>query len=171
MSRNANTATRAKRNSPTEDELLKLLWEVPRLWRAAMDKRLRPLGLSEAKWRTVLLLARSDHPVSQIELANLLGIEAPSLARLLDRLGADGWIERQTAEHDRRIKTIHLLPKAAGVIKKIDAVIVAVRREVLCDLSGAEVLACARTLKNIRDRVERSAAVEPGASGNKRRHL
>jgi MarR family transcriptional regulator for hemolysin len=171
MSRPSKIETLSKRGASNEDELLKLLWEVPRLWRAAMDKRLRPLGLSEAKWRTVLLLARADHPVSQIELANLLGIEAPSLARLLDRLGADGWIERQTAVHDRRVKTIHLLPKASGVIKKIDAVIVAVRREVLCDVSGAEVLACTRTLKNIRDRVERSAAVVPIANGNKRRHL
>jgi MarR family transcriptional regulator for hemolysin len=137
-----------------EDDLLRLLWELPRLWRAAMDKRLKPLGLSEAKWRTVLMLSRDGDDMSQVELASLLGIEAPSLARLLDRLAKDGWIERRAAANDRRVKTIHLLPKASGVIKKIDTVIFAMRKEALRDISKAEISACAKTLRKIRGRTE-----------------
>jgi MarR family transcriptional regulator for hemolysin len=137
-----------------EDDLLKLLWELPRMWRAAMDKRLKPLGLSEAKWRTVLLLSGSTSAVSQVELASLLGIEAPSVARLLDRLAKDGWIERRTVANDRRVKTIHLLPKTSGVIKQIDAVIFAMRKEALRDLSGIEIAACTKTLRKIRSHTE-----------------
>ncbi len=143
-----------------EDDLLKLLWELPRLWRAAMDKRLKPLGLSEAKWRTVLLLSRGSGETSQVELAALLGIEAPSVARLLDRLAKDGWIERRTAENDRRIKTVHLLPKASGVIKKIDTVIFAMRREILRNLSQTEIASCTKTLRKIRTNTEPETATD-----------
>jgi len=137
-----------------EDDLGRLLWELPRLWRAALDRRLKPLGLSEAKWRTVLHLSRGTPDMSQVELANLLGVEAPTLARLLDRLAADGWIERRSAARDRRIKTIHLLPKAANVIKQIDAVIHVMRKEIMRGISKAEVLACAHTLEKMRARTE-----------------
>jgi MarR family transcriptional regulator for hemolysin len=141
-------------SASVEDDLLKLLWELPRMWRAAMDKRLKPLGLSEAKWRAVLHLSRSSPDISQVELASLLGIEAPTLARLLDRLAADGWLERHAAARDRRVKTIHLLPKASGIIKQIDTVIFAMRKEVLRDLSRTEILACTKTLQKIRGRTE-----------------
>ena len=141
-----------------EDELSRLLWELPRLWRAAMDKRLKPLGLSEAKWRTVFLLSRGAPDISQVELASLLGVEAPSLARLLDRLAADDWLERRAAAHDRRVKTIHLLPKASSVIKRIDAVIFAMRKEVLRDISKTEILACTKVLRKMRARTELNAA-------------
>lgn len=128
------------------------------MWRAAMDKRLKPLGLSEAKWRTVLLLSRDRDGVSQVELASLLGIEAPTVARLLDRLAKDGWIERRAAANDRRVKTIHLLPKASGIIKKIDAVIFAMRKEAMQGFSKAEISACANTLRKLRDRTEAGAS-------------
>jgi len=141
-------------DASVEADLLRLLWELPRMWRATMDKRLKPLGLSEAKWRTVLLLSHGAPDISQVELASLLGIEAPTLARLLDRLAADGWIERRAVAHDRRVKTIHLLPKAAGVIKRIDAVIFAMRKEVLRGISKAELGQCANVLRKMRARVE-----------------
>jgi MarR family transcriptional regulator, transcriptional regulator for hemolysin len=150
--RASNPAPRA--SAQIEEELLRLLWELPRMWRAAFDRRLKPLGLSEAKWRTVLVLSHGAPNISQIELANLLGIEAPSLARLLDRLAADGWIERRSAAHDRRVKTIHLLPKASSVIKKIDAVISIVRREALREISVSEMAACSKTLRKMRRHFE-----------------
>src|SRR5215831_7915779 len=103
-----------------EDLLLRILWEIPRLWRSAMDRRLRPLGLSEAKWRTVLHLARGPANMNQRELADRLGIEAPTLARLLDRMAADGWIERRADSNDRRVKSIFLTPKASALIRQID---------------------------------------------------
>lgn len=152
-----------------EDDLLKLLWELPRLWRAAMDRRLKPLGLSEAKWRTVLLLSRGTGDVSQVELASLMGVEAPSLARLLDRLAKDGWIERRTAANDRRIKTIHLLPKASGVIKQIDTVIFEMRKEMFRELSKTEIAACAKTLRKLRDRTHRATESDAEEKAPRRR--
>ena len=139
------------------EELLNLIWELPRLWRQGLDRRLKPLGLSEAKWRAVLFLSHGGPTMSQVELASLMGIEAPSLARLLDRLAVDGWIERRASAHDRRIKTIHLQPKASSVIKRIDAVIVAMRAEIVRGVSRNEMRACVETLRKIRANTDASA--------------
>jgi len=163
MSRPASKAF-PQAGASDEDDLLKLLWELPRLWRAAMDKRLKPLGLSEAKWRTVLLLSRDRDGVSQVELASLLGVEAPTLARLLDRLAKDGWIERRAAASDRRIKTIHLMPKASGTIKKIDTVIFAMRKEAMQGFTKTEISACAKTLRKLRDRTVAGASRIKGSN-------
>jgi MarR family transcriptional regulator for hemolysin len=143
-----------------EGALLRLVWEIPRFWRIAMDRRLKPLGLSDAKWRTVLHLSRGPTDMSQAELANRLNIEAPSMARLLDRLAADGWIERRAAANDRRIKTVHLLPKASGVIRQIDRTMSTTRDEILAGLSRTELRACMKTLQHIRARAELAARVE-----------
>jgi len=139
-----------------DDALLRLVWEIPRYWRSAMDRRLKPLGLSEAKWRTVLHLSRSGE-LSQRELANRLNVEAPTLARLLDRLAADGWIERRADAHDRRVKTIHLLPKASGVLRQIDRTMRDTRAEILDGLSRTELRACIRTLQKVRVRAEQAS--------------
>ena len=72
-----------------------LLGETGRAWRYRLDQRLKPLGLSQAKWITLLKLAGAEDGMTQKELAERLGIESPTLARLLDRMAADGWIERR----------------------------------------------------------------------------
>jgi len=131
-----------------------------------MDRRLKPLGLSEAKWRTVLHLARGPANLSQRELATRLGVEAPTLARLLDRLAADGWIERRADPNDRRVKSIHLLPKAAGVIRQIDSTINEMRGEALQGVPMKELRANLKMLNLIRERTERmSLAAKPTPAG------
>jgi MarR family transcriptional regulator for hemolysin len=143
-----------------EAALLRLVWEIPRFWRLAMDRRLKPLGLSEAKWRTVLHLSRGPADISQAELASRMNVEAPTMARLLDRLAADGWIERRAGQNDRRVKTIHLLSKASGVIREIDRTMIATRKEVLAGISRAEVQACLKTLQRIHHSAAAAARVE-----------
>ena len=162
--------------SPSSSEadaaaMLRLIWEVPRLWRAAMDRRLKPLGLSEAKWRTVLHLAHGPHNMNQRELAERLGIEAPTAARLLDRLAADGWIERRADPNDRRVKSIHLLPKAAGVIRQIDKAMYDMRAEVLHGLKASDIRAGVKTLQHIRERTDEIAKSAALPAARKPRRL
>lgn len=144
----------AASKAPKLDEtaLLRLVWEIPRFWRSAVDRRLKPLGLSDAKWRTVLHLARGPKNMSQTELASRLSIEAPTLARLLDRLAADGWIERRAAPRDRRVKTVHLLPKASGVVKQIERSMRETQAEILQGISARELHACIATLRKVHAR-------------------
>lgn len=140
------------------DALVDLVRDVPRLWRSLIDRRLRPLGLTQAKWRVLVYAARQKHPVSQTELAEVLGIETPTLVRLLDRLSAAGWVRRKPCPNDRRIRRVELTRKALLVSNQIDATVRAVREELFAGLSADELDQCEATLRHIRDAAERALA-------------
>ncbi|MFD1332160.1 MarR family winged helix-turn-helix transcriptional regulator, partial [Methylopila musalis] len=65
-----------------------------RRWRRALDDALASEGLTDATWRPLVHLARLGDGARQNDLARSLGIEGPTLARLLDRLEAAGLVRR-----------------------------------------------------------------------------
>jgi MarR family transcriptional regulator, transcriptional regulator for hemolysin len=134
-----------------------LLHGTARAWRLKLDQRLRPMGLSQAKWRTLLLLSRAASPLTQAEIAADLGIEEPTLVTLLHRLENDRWVSRKNASHDRRCKTVHLAPRAQRVIERISAAAVKLRHELLDEISPAELRICMRVLDRIRQRAEKAS--------------
>ena len=67
----------------SDDERLgPLLHGTARAWRLKLDQRLKPMGLSQAKWRTLLHLSLAGDALTQAEIAERLGIEQPSLVTL-----------------------------------------------------------------------------------------
>jgi DNA-binding MarR family transcriptional regulator len=89
------------------------LGQVARRWRALIDTRLKVFGLTDATWRPLLHLSKLPAPPRQTDLADSLGIEGPSLVRLLDTLERDGYIVR-CADSDRRTKTIRQVGERAA---------------------------------------------------------
>lgn len=145
-------------NKPDPEALGPLLHGTARAWRLNLDQRLKPLGLSQARWRTLLHLSRASHLVTQAELAERLGVEEPTLVNLLHRLEHAGWVRRVNSAEDRRCKTVKLQPRARRVINRIDATANELRRELLTGIPSAELRACVRVLETIRDRAEHSTA-------------
>ncbi len=139
---------------PLAEQLASLLSSTSRTWRGKMDERLKPLGLSQAKWLVLYALSVGSEGGSQKDLAERIGIEGPTLVGLLDRLAADGWIERRESTADRRIKTVHLLPKADQALSQIHAVAVALRHELLADVSAKDLEICMTTLEKIKHKLE-----------------
>ena len=66
-----------------------LLHEVSRLMRRNFDRQVKPLGLTQAQWRTLAHLARNEG-ITQVMLAEILEIRPMTLARLIDRSSAAG---------------------------------------------------------------------------------
>ena len=139
-----------------EREFGPLLHGTARAWRLELDERLKPLGLSQARWRTLLHLSRASRPVTQTELAARLGVEEPTLVNLLHRLEDAGWVKRLDSAKDRRCKTVNLQPRARRVIASINATASDLRRELLTGISACEIQACVRVLEKIRQRAEHS---------------
>lgn len=132
-----------------------LLHGTARAWRIKLDKRLKPMGLSQAKWRTLLHLSLAQNALTQAEIAARLGIEEPSLVTLLHRLESEGWVIRKSAAHDRRCKTVHLGRRAQRVIAQINAAAFRLRHELLDDISASELRTCIRVLDRIRQKAEK----------------
>ena len=69
----------------------------------SMDIRLRNrVGITFAQWRVLVLLTKTHDGLSQKEIAEGLGLEAPSLIPIIDKLEATGFIERRVDRNDRR---------------------------------------------------------------------
>lgn len=131
-----------------------LVGETARLWRYALDQRLQPLGLSQAKWLVLLHLSR-ESGLMQKQLARRVGIEPPTLANLLDRMASEGWITRRESNHDRRSKTVHLTPKSLEVIKQIRATGARLRRELLAGIPTKDIERVSTVLARIKGAVEK----------------
>jgi len=131
-----------------------LLAETARSWRTKLDQRLRPLGLSQAKWLVLINLYMVKEALTQKALADRLGVEGPSLVRLLDRMEADGWVERRASPSDRRAKTVHPTAKAAETTREIKRISAELRKELLGDISAEELATAAAVLERIKQRAE-----------------
>ena len=92
----------------TADAIPLALNDLARGWRNRLDERLRPLGLSCAMWAVLRRLAQGKAALTQRELAEAVGIEGPTLVRLLDRLELVGFARRVADPEDRRIKRVEL---------------------------------------------------------------
>lgn len=132
-----------------------LLHGTAHAWRLKLDERLKPMGLSQAKWRTLMHLSVAPGPLTQAEIAARLGIEEPTLVTLLHRLENENWVARRSAEHDRRCKTVHLKPRAQRVIERITSAAFKLRHELLDDISPADLRTCIKVLGRIRQKAEK----------------
>ncbi|HBZ95029.1 MULTISPECIES: MarR family transcriptional regulator [unclassified Pseudomonas] len=127
--------------------------QLSRAWRSELDRRLVGLGLSQARWLVLLHLARFTEMPTQRELAQSVGVEGPTLARLLDSLEGQGLVTRVAVPEDRRAKKIALQAKAQPLIEKIEAISTQLRQEVFAGIDEDDLRRCqqvhARVLGNL----------------------
>ncbi|MBC5763018.1 MarR family transcriptional regulator [Ramlibacter albus] len=120
------------------------LGRVSRLWRAEIDRRLAEHGSTDAQWLALLRLQTMDQPVTQAALAAAIGVQNPSMVRMLDRLEAEGLIERTAVPGDRRAKAVRLTAKARPRLARIRTVTDSLRTELFRGIDARELDACMR---------------------------
>ncbi len=140
--------------APDEREIFsRRLATVSRLWKRRLDLRFHALGLTQARWSALLELSR--HPeATQIELARALGIEAPTLVRLLDGLEAGGLVERHVHADDRRAKSLRLTAAARPLLARMHAIAAASRADFLRDIPPDDLRLATDVLDRIATRLE-----------------
>jgi MarR family transcriptional regulator for hemolysin len=133
-----------------------LLHGTARTWRQKLDERLKPMGLSQAKWRTLLHLSIAREALTQAEIAARLGVEEPTVVALLHRLEKEDWITRRSSSDDRRCKMVLLGRRAQRVIAQINATADELRHELLSGIPRAELHTCIKVLARIREKAEKN---------------
>ena len=123
-----------------------LLVLTARKWRRTSDGVLTAYTGSEACATPLLMAGRLGEGVRQGTLAEHVGIEGPSLVRLLDQLCAAGLARRDEDPHDRRAKTISLTAAGRAVTAKMEEDLRALRAQVLKGVSRADLEATLRVL-------------------------
>lgn len=109
-----------------------------RRYRALLDEQLRPLGYGTARMEALSTIDRAREPSAQIAIAKRIGIEGPTLTRMLDTLEAEGLVIRRADPSDRRTKLIELTPEGKKALDEIMAVAHNFRKSILKDLNDAE---------------------------------
>ena len=144
----------------TEDDddeyfrITRALVVAARRWRKLANDRIKPLGQTMARWETLYLVAYSDAELNQTELARLIGVEGPTMIRMLDSLAREGLIERQQSHQDLRVTINRITDKGRQVITEIMGVTNALRREVLEGVDLEELRIANRVLSGILRRLE-----------------
>jgi MarR family transcriptional regulator for hemolysin len=93
-----------------DDPLTKRLTFLGRAIKDQFSARLAEYGCTISTW-AVLSHVHANEGLSQAQIAALIGIEGPTLARHLDRLCLEGLVTRCRDDQDRRIVRVHLTPK------------------------------------------------------------
>ncbi|MDH0684170.1 MarR family winged helix-turn-helix transcriptional regulator [Achromobacter animicus] len=134
------------------------LMVLSRAYRGAADKALADYGLSQATAWPVILAGRLGDGVRQGALAEALGVEGPSLVRVLDQLVAAGLMERREDPHDRRARTLHLTEAGHALRAQVEDVLVELRRRIFHDVSESDLQACLRVFDAMKVSLGRSGA-------------
>lgn len=97
-----------------------LLNDVARLLRTFADQRARQFGMTRAQWAVLVRLEHAEG-LKQSELAESLDLQPITLTRLVDRLCANGLIERRPDPNDRRAKRLYLTAAARPLMDRLAA--------------------------------------------------
>lgn len=98
-------------------------------------------------------------------MADLLGVEGPSLIRTLDQLVGAGLVERREDPNDRRAKTLHLTPEGLSIQEKVEATLHALRADLFKGVTESDIDACLRVFSALAQQLGKAdcAAFESGA--------
>lgn len=102
-----------------EERFTAALHNAARCWRQALDRHLKSLGVGQAGWMAIAMIAKAGQPQSQTELANKLGVEDPTMMSMIDRLVKAGLVVRQPSATDRRVKLAVLTADGHALYRKV----------------------------------------------------
>lgn len=123
--------------------------DVARLMRRNFNRQAQTLGLTQSQWQAIAYLMNNEG-MRQSELATALEVQPISVARLIDRMAAAGWVERRPDPTDRRAVNLHLTPKAAPIVDQLREAGAEVRNAALQGLDAEKVKVLRECLSEMR---------------------
>ena len=114
-----------------------LLKDTTRRYTRRFEERAQAFSLTLAQCRALLHLENNEG-MSQKRLSELTELDPMTLVRILDRMEADGWVQRRFDPTDRRAHTLWLTPKSKPVLEHIARLVAETRAETLHGLSNEE---------------------------------
>jgi MarR family transcriptional regulator, transcriptional regulator for hemolysin len=114
-----------------------LLKEVSRRYVLRFEVRARAISLNLPQAKALVRLENNEG-VSQARLAELAEVDPMTMVRMLDRMEADGLLERRPDPADRRARCLYLTAKAKPILTEIWRVSEETRAEVFAGVGKGE---------------------------------
>jgi DNA-binding MarR family transcriptional regulator len=127
-----------------------LIHDVSRLRRVAVDRALKPLGITRAQWWVLAFLSRRDG-MTQTALAADLDLTKVAIGGLLDRMESAGFVERRADKMDGRARRVYLTRAGAKLVGAIRQSVETVELEILSRVSDSQLEQAAETLHALKE--------------------
>src|SRR4051812_43669463 len=137
--------------------------ETAHALRKAFDRRAVGLGVTRAQWKVLFRLTRQPG-MRQIELADMLDVEAITLSRIVDRLEEAGLVERVADPTDRRAWRLQVTAKAQPLIEKLKAVGAELAEDAFAGLDPKDIETARQVLARVRENSGRCAAISKASN-------
>ena len=126
-----------------------------RRWRARLNERLKSIGQTDARCAALAEIAGCADGVVQRELSQRLGVEEPTVVRLVDALEANHWVERRAHNLDRRAKIVQAMPEAQPVLDQAHSIVVQLQEEMFSEIDASDLATCLRVLNALTRKLDR----------------
>lgn len=127
---------------------MRLINRAARLAQRQGEPMLAPLGLASAQL-PVLAALKSAEPLTQKRLAQVIGIEQPTMAQLLARMERDGLVKRTPHAEDGRSSYVALTAAAREKLPAARRALIAGNAAATAGLSEREKAALMRLLRKV----------------------
>ncbi len=133
-----------------EERISLLLMQVAKAHRARMGEGLAELGLHLGQ-EAVLMQLWEEEGLTQSQLVERLGVEPPTVTKMLQRMERAGFITRREDVRDARVSRVHLTPRGRKLEASVRAVSRRAEEQLVKQLSSRERDALRRLLRALRD--------------------
>nr|WP_276739012.1 MarR family transcriptional regulator [Pantoea septica] len=130
-----------------------LLYQTAHAWRLAVDRHLKHSGLSMSSWMAIGLIASETRPLTQTELAQMLGLEDASMVPLIDRLVKQELLTRVQPLEDRRKRHLVLTEKGNQAFALVKSKADALRADLLSDIDPQALATTEQVLQQLLTRM------------------
>ena len=128
--------------------------------RKLFDASVGAIGITRSQWTTIVVVSGKPG-ATQREIAEILEMSEASAGRVIDRLCADGMLERRPKPDDRRAHTVWLTPAATPVLETLGKVAAGHESTVFAGLDEAEM----DTLERLLGKVYANVTARKGEPG------
>ena len=118
-----------------------LVWRLSMRWRARVDRAVAPHGLTHATYSvlaSLYSLTRAGGAPRQRELADVTGLEAPYISKLIRTLERDGFVTRVEHPDDPRAVQLALTRVGRTTITRAVQTVQDLHEELLAPLGGPD---------------------------------
>ncbi len=140
-----------------------VLQDVARLMRRDFNRRVQDLGLTQAQWQILVRISKMEGAPRQSQIADMLEMQPISVARMIDRMVAAGWVERRPDKDDRRAVNLYLTDKVEPILEQMRLRAVETRELSAAGLSKEDQV----TLLNILQKMKNNLASAEGGQNDR----
>jgi DNA-binding MarR family transcriptional regulator len=124
--------------------------------RTLFDQAVKSLGITRAQWWALANLSRHEtEGMIQTDLARLMEVGKVTVGGLVDRLEANGNVERRPDPVDRRIRRIFITTRGYDVIRQMTSVRDELEEIILKDISRSQLNLAEKVMRKMKDNIRK----------------